>query len=153
MFVILPRGYTILDVSFYKKAQAPSPHPMKNALLVLLMLLLPWQTISAAESNFTHIVNSQQETATFIKHFTEHVRLVMHHHDGADNDGPPHDDDSRQSARHLADFDHGFSVNVLFANPLVVSAPPDVCAAPVIRPDSFDDRTTLPLRRPPRSLI
>ena len=126
---------------------------MKNALLVLLMLLLPWQTISAAERNFTHVVSSQQGTASFIKHFTEHARLVMHHHDGDDNGGPPHDDDSRQSTRHLADVDHGFSVNALFATPLAITALPDVRIAPVIRPDSFEDRTTLPLRRPPRSLV
>lgn len=126
---------------------------MKNALLILLMLLLPWQTITATERNFTHAVSGQTSTAAFIKHFGEHVKQVMHHHDGDDDGSPPHDDDSRQSARHLADFDHGFSVNVLLATPLAVSALADVRIAPVIRPDSFDDRTTPPLRRPPRALV
>lgn len=131
---------------------------MKNALLILLMLLLPWQAISAAERSLTHVLGSQQSTASFIEHFTHHLKLVMHHHDsGDDNDGdgggPMHDDDSRQSARHLVDFDHGFSASVLFATPVGVAVLPEIRIAPVIPPDSFDDRTTLPLRRPPRALL
>ena len=127
---------------------------MKNALLVLLMMLLPWQAITAAERNFVHVVDSQQSEASFIKHYTEHVELIMHHHDGdGDEDsGTPHDDDSQQSARHLADFDHGCSFNVLFPAPHAVAVLPAVRIAPAIRPVSFDDRTTVPPRRPPRAL-
>lgn len=126
---------------------------MKNALLILLMLLLPWQSATAMERNFTHVMDSQQSTASFIKHYSQHVKLVMHHHDGADDRGASHDDDSQQSARHLADFDHGVSFNVLFSAQFAVATVPAIRIAPVIRPDSFDDHTTPPLRRPPRTLI
>ena len=128
---------------------------MKNVLLILFMLLLPWQSISAAQRNLTHVADGHQSTAAFIKHYSEHVDLVMHHHhdDGDEDAGPSHEDDSRQSARHLADFDHGFSMNVLFPVQHAVFALSAVRIAPVIRPDSFDDHTTLPLRRPPRTLI
>lgn len=125
---------------------------MKNALLVLLMLLLPWQAITAAERNFMHVVDSQQGEAAFVKHYTEHVELIMHHHDGDDDGGASHDDDSQKSVRHLADFDHGFSFNVLFPTDHLVATLPTVRIAPAIRPDTFDDRTTLPPRRPPRTL-
>lgn len=127
---------------------------MKNALLVLLMMLLPWQAITAAERNFDHVVDSQQGEAAFIKHYTEHVELIMHHHDGdgEEDSGVPHDDDSQQSARHLADFDHSCSFNVLFPAPLAVAAFPAVRIAPAICPVSLDDRTTAPPRRPPRAL-
>ena len=67
---------------------------MKNAVLIMLMLLLPWRTITAAERNFMHVMDSQQSTASFIKHYSEHVELVMHHHDGEDDDGAAPDDDS-----------------------------------------------------------
>jgi len=123
---------------------------MKNALLILFMLLLPWQTITAAERNFMHVTDSQQSEANFVKHFTEHVDMVMHHHD--DDDGVAHDDDTQKSARHLADFDQGLCFNVLFPAPHAVPMLPVVRIAPVIRPDSFADRTTLPPRRPPRAL-
>ena len=125
---------------------------MINALLILLMLLLPVQTISAAQRHFTHIVGSQQSTASFIKHYGEHVELIMHHHDDGGDRGASHNDDSQKSARHLVDFDHGFSINVLFPAQLQIAALPVIRIAPVICPDSFDDHTTLPLRRPPRVL-
>ncbi len=130
-------------------------YQMKNALLILLMLLLPWQTITAAQRNFAHVMDSQQSTASFIKHFSEHVKLVMHHHDSEDDHGSSaaHEDDSEQSARHLVDFDHGFSVNVLFSFGPAVAALPADRIAPVIRPDSFDNHTIRPLRRPPRTLV
>jgi len=123
---------------------------MKNALLILFMLLLPWQTITAAERNFEHVTGSQQNVAYFVKHFTEHAELVMHHHDDDEPDGVAHDDDTQKSARHLADFDHGLAFNVLFPAPHTVVILPTARVAPTIRPDTFDDRTTLPPRRPPR---
>lgn len=125
---------------------------MKNALLILFMLLLPWQTITAAKRNFMHVTGSQQSEAYFVKHLTEHIELVMHHHDEDDDGVVAHDDATQKSARHLADFDQGLCFNVLIPAPHAVAVLPAVRIAPVVRPDSFADRTTLPLRRPPRVL-
>lgn len=122
-------------------------------LLILLMLLLPWQAITAAERNFTHVIGNQESTASFIRHYSEHLAQSMHHHDDDDDHGVSHDDNSERSARHMADFDHGFSMNVLFPIPHAVTAVPVGSIAHGICPDSFDDRTTLPLRRPPRALV
>lgn len=127
---------------------------MKNALLVLLMLLLPWQAITAAERSFVHIMNGKQSEISFVKHFSEHVELIMHHHDDDDDDGDAsHNDDTQKSARHLADFDHGLSLNVLFPALHTVAMLPVVRIAPAIWSGIFDDHTTLPPRRPPRALI
>jgi len=127
---------------------------MKNALLVLLMLLLPWQAITAAERNFVHVMNGKQSEASFVKHFSEHVEMIMHHHDDDDDDGDAsHNDDTQKSARHLADFDHGLSLNVLLPAPHMVAMLPAVRIAPAIWSGTFDDHTTLPPRRPPRALI
>lgn len=125
---------------------------MKNALLILFMLLLPWQTIAAAERNVMHLTGSQQGEANFARHAIEHAGLLMHHHDEDDDGGVAHDDDTRQSARHMSDFDQGFCFNALLPAPQPVAVLPAMRIAPVARPDSFADRTILPLRRPPRAL-
>lgn len=131
--------------------------PMKNALLVMLMLLLPWQVITAAEHNFVHIMNGKQSEATFVKHFSEHAEMIMHHHHDDDDDyddgDASHNDDTQKSARHLADFDHGLSLNVLFPALHTVAMLPVVRITPAIWSGTFDDHTTLPPRRPPRALI
>ena len=130
---------------------------MKKTLLILLILILPLQVLSLAERNFKHIVASQHSTALFIKHYAEHVALVMHHHDDVDENDEgttPHNDESPQSARHIVDFDHGFSINILLATTVYVLTPtPVIRTALVIRSDSFDDRSIPPLRRPPRTLV
>jgi hypothetical protein len=125
---------------------------MKNALLVLLMLLLPWQAITAAERNFVHVMNGKQSEASFVKHYGEHVEMTMHHHDDDVGD-PSQNDDMQKSARHLADFGQGLSLNVLFPAPHAVAMLPAVRIAPAIWSDTFDDHTTVPPRRPPRTLI
>ena len=99
-----------------------------------------------------HILKGKQSEASFVKHFSEHVEMVMHHHDDDDGDAS-HDDDTQKSARHLADFDHGLSFNVLFPAPHTVAMLPAVRIAPAIWSGIFEDNTTLPLRRPPRALI
>ncbi len=129
---------------------------MKNALLVLFMLLLPWQAITAAERNFVHIMNGKQSEVSFVKHFSEHVEMIMHHHDddADDDDGEvSHNDGTQISARHLADFDHALSLNVLFPALHSIAMLPIVRIAPTVWSGTFDDHTTLPPRRPPRALI
>jgi hypothetical protein len=122
---------------------------MKNPLLILLMLILPWQAMLAAERNFAHMIGSGQSTAYFIQHYTEHTDQILHHHD--DDSGPSHEDDTKASSRHLADADQGFSINVLLPVPAAVTIFPAARIAPEFHPDSFYDRTTLPPLRPPRS--
>lgn len=123
---------------------------MKNALLILLLLILPWQAITAAERNFAHVIGSGQGEARFVKHFTEHAEQVLHHHDDADGDS--HEDDTQESSRHLADVDHGFSLNVLLPAAHAIASLPSSGSAPVIRPKTFSNRTTVPPLRPPRAL-
>ncbi|MEX5745941.1 hypothetical protein [Massilia sp. X63] len=126
---------------------------MKNKLLILLLFLLPWQAITAAERNYAHVIGGGQGTVYFIQHYTEHVDQVLHHHDDDDDNGGSHQDDTGKSLRHLADIDHGFSINVLLPAPPAIAWLPQVRVAPVLRPDSFFTRTTLPPLRPPRPLV
>ena len=103
-----------------------------------------------------HVMNSKQSEASFVKHFSEHVEMIMHHHDDEDGDHDgeaSHNDDTQKSARHLADFDHGLSFYVLFPAPHAVTMLPTVRIAPATWSSTFDDHTTLPPRRPPRALI
>lgn len=125
---------------------------MKNALLILLMLLLPWQANAAAQRNFEHVIRSQHSGDSFIKHYAEHVELVMHHHDSDDDGGLSHDD-AEKSARHLADVDHGFNFNVLFPALHAVATLPTASLARAPCLYRFDDRNTPPPRRPPRALV
>ncbi|QYG02788.1 hypothetical protein [Massilia sp. NP310] len=124
---------------------------MKNTFLILLMFLLPWQTISAAERNFEHMIGSGQSTVYFVQHFTEHVDQILHHHNDDDDSGGSHQDDTKKSLQHLADVDHGFSINVLLPASPAVAVPIEARIAPSMRPDTFYNRTTLPPIRPPRA--
>lgn len=100
-----------------------------------------------------HVMGGQQSAASFIKHYTEHIELIMHHHDSDDGSGVSHDDDSEKSARHLADFDHGVNFNVLLPASHAVAALPTVRLAPATCLYSFDDRNTPPPRHPPRASV
>lgn len=124
---------------------------MKNVLLILFMLLLPWQSIAATERNLAHVTSSQQGQVEFTQHFTEHVQLVMHHHD--DDGGESHDDDKQQSSRHLADNSQGFSMNALFPTSQTVVILPMVRVGHSLPPETFQTRSTLPPLRPPRTLV
>lgn len=124
---------------------------MKNVLLILFMLLLPWQAIAAAERNLAHVTSSKQGQTELIQHFTEHVQLVMHHHD--DDGGESHDDDKQQSSRHLVDISQGFSINALFPTSHTVLVSPMVRVGHPLPPYSFQTRTILPPLRPPRTLV
>lgn len=149
LILILLRGYNCWNRYWLR---LPTYLPMKNVLLVLLMLLLPWQAITAAERVYLHVTSSSgQGEAAFIKHFTEHNEQILHHHDDDEGDGVSHQDDTAKSWRHLADIDHGFSINLLLPAAPMVATLPDVRVAPVIRPEFFEDRTPLPPRRPPRT--
>ncbi|MBV6323761.1 hypothetical protein [Duganella violaceipulchra] len=129
---------------------------MKNALLILLMLVLPLQAIAAAERNLTHVLGSGsgQGLAFIAQHMAEHAEHVLHHHDDDDDadDGGIHVDSSHKSIQHLADYEQGCGMNILlsaFDEPCLPVTPRVV---PIFRSDGFSDRTTIPLLRPPRAL-
>ena len=129
---------------------------MKNVLLILLMLILPLQAIAAVERNLTHVLGSGSGhgLAFVAKHMAEHAEHVPHHHDDDDDaeDGGTHVDNSQKSIQHLADYEQGCGMNILFpafSEPCLPVAPR---AAPSFRPDVFSDRSTTPLLRPPRAL-
>ncbi|MYM96447.1 hypothetical protein [Duganella vulcania] len=128
---------------------------MKKALLILMMLLLPWQTATAMQRNLVHLLGGGADAAVVSKHIAEHEAHVPHHHDDDDDDDDddagagPHEDHSSKSVQHLSDYEHGGSLQLLLQAPapLPVSAPAD--APPVFAGLAYSDRTTLPPLRPP----
>ncbi|ABR91920.1 Uncharacterized conserved protein [Janthinobacterium sp. Marseille] len=125
---------------------------MKKVTLILLILVLPLQAFAAMERNLTHIL-SGSGMEFVLKHITEHANLVMHHHDGDGlivDDDATHADHSQKSVQHLADYEHGYSMNILLPafNQLGLVAIERI--APSFWPEVFSDRTTSPLLRPPR---
>jgi hypothetical protein len=132
---------------------------MKKVLLILIMLVLPWQAIAAAERNLTHVLGSGSghEPKFVIKHIAEHADHVLHHHDDDEdedaNDSTTHIDSSQKSFQHLADFEQGCSMNMLLPALHEPGLPVVERIAPAFRPDVFSDRTTIPLLRPPRALV
>lgn len=99
-----------------------------------------------------HMIGGGQSTVYFVKHYTEHADQILHHHDDEDDSGGSHEDDTKESQRHLADVDHGFSMNVLLPAAPAMAVLIEARTAPVVRPDTFYNRTTLPPLRPPRAL-
>jgi hypothetical protein len=130
---------------------------MKKALLILLMLLLPLQSAIAAERGFTHLMRGSNEHGLSLvaQHLAEHAGSVPHHHDDDDEDADAgseaHVDNSPQSLQHLADYEHGCAMNLLL---LPAAAPLPLAVSlrlpPIVAVDTYSDRTTLPLLRPPR---
>lgn len=127
---------------------------MKKALLIFLMLLLPWQSLIAAERNFTHLMSRAPGHGLELvaKHIAEHSANIPHHHDDDDDDGDAHVDNSQKSFRHLTDFEHGSGINLLWPAPVDLPLALDIRVPPTMSSDIYSDRTTLPLLRPPRSL-
>lgn len=123
---------------------------MKKVLLILLMLLLPWQAFAAAERNLTHVLGGDglHGQAVVMKHIAEHASHVMHHHDDVDDD--THEDDSEQSAQHMLDFEQDCGMLVLLSADISTFAFFRARVMPAIKPDAYSGRTTLPLLRPPR---
>ena len=127
---------------------------MINFILIILMAILPMQTIAASERNLTHVLGGagSQRSEFVMKHIGEHASHVMHHHDGDDvNESTTHVDNSQKSYKHIADFEQGCSMNFLLLAVSTTSLPVIDRVAPALRPDAFSDRTTIPLLRPPRA--
>lgn len=126
---------------------------MKNVVLVLLLLLLPWQSVVAAERNLTHVLGSGHAMVVALEHLAEHEAHVLYHHDdeqNADGDYSPHVDKSQKSVHHLANCEHGGSMFLFFPPPCLPGVLVAERLAPSLPPDAFSDRTTSPLLRPPR---
>lgn len=127
---------------------------MKNALLILMMFLLPLQSLIAAERNFAHLMEGgNKHGISFVaKHMAEHSADIAHHHDEDDDNGDVHIDKSSKSLQHLNDFEHGSGMNLLFSPAVQLPVAVDFGVPPEVSSDTFSGRTTLPLLRPPRSL-
>jgi ABC-type nickel/cobalt efflux system permease component RcnA len=123
---------------------------MKKALLILLMLVLPWQSLAAMERNLAHTVSgSEHGTQYVVEHMAEHAGHILHHHDD-DGDGATHVDDSEKSAQHLADYEQAGSMNLLFATIDAPSAVAVTLLPLAVWRDPYRTRSILPLLRPPR---
>lgn len=126
---------------------------MKKALLIFLMLVLPWQSLAAMERALAHMGAGSGHGAQFVaKHMAEHAGHVLHHHDDDDDDddSATHVDDSQKSVQHLADYEQAGSMNLLL---LSLNAPGSVAIPrfhPAVWRDPFRTRSVLPLLRPPR---
>jgi hypothetical protein len=125
---------------------------MKNALLLILLFVLPWQAIAGAERSFAHVMSSRigGDFQYMSKHMAEHDAHVLHHHDD-DDDGEAHVDKSEKSVQHLNDYDQGCGLHVLLPAPPPLFAIALPSLAPDSWPDTFSDRTTLPPLPPPRA--
>lgn len=125
---------------------------MKKALLIFLMLVLPWQAIAGMERNLGHRSGSGHGSALGIKHMVEHAEHVLHHHDddGDDDAGATHVDKSEKSAQHLADYEQAGSMNLLLPSLGAPVSAPIACSPPAFWREPFRTRSILPLLRPPR---
>lgn len=123
---------------------------MKKSLLILMMFLLPLQSVIAMERNFTHVMNAsgKQGLQAETKHIVEHTANIPHHHD--EDDGDVHVDNSQKSFQHLSAYEHGLGLHVLLPAPMQLPLALEMRSPPLISPDTFSNRTTLPLLRPPR---
>jgi hypothetical protein len=124
---------------------------MKKALLIILLIVFPWQAIAAAERNLVHVMSGGTggDVHYMSRHMAEHEAHVLHHHDD-DDDGDAHVDKSEKSVQHLNDYEHGGGLHVLLPLPPVVSPLALPQSAPASRPENYSDRTTLPPLPPPR---
>lgn len=125
---------------------------MNKALLIFLMLILPWQAFASMERQFAHVLHGgPDQLALVIQHIAEHETHIPHHHGKDDDggDGDIHVDNSAQSIHHLADYEQGLYSNALLPMPMIAT----VCAvariAPQVAPRTFTSHTTTPPTRPP----
>lgn len=118
---------------------------MKRFFLIFLALILPLQTIVAAERGF-YALEGQSEKVV-VQHLLEHADHVSHHHD----DGEIHEDDSLASAQHMLDCDQGGSLGFIVPgqSPLALFVP--ASTRPALAKDVFPSRTTSPPLRPPHA--
>ncbi|WP_374360265.1 hypothetical protein [Pseudoduganella danionis] len=127
---------------------------MKKALLILMMVLLPWQAAMASQRNLTHLL-SGASTASLQAHLAEHEAYIPHHHHDHDDDDDddqtvPHQDGSAKSFQHLHDFDQGGTLNLLWHTQLTLAHTEAATSTPALPTDGYVSRNTHPPLRPPR---
>lgn len=116
---------------------------VRRLLLILLMIILPWQAIASTLSSLTH------ESDNIVMHMAEHDLGIAHHHH---DDGSFHHDNSETSREHLSEHvccpgaamlvSLSIDVSVIFASLAPPEFSPPFLAGPVLEG----------LRRPPRAL-
>lgn len=129
---------------------------MKKALLIILLIVFPWQAIAAAERNLTHVMSGHigADFHRIGQHMADHDAHVLHHHDDDDDDdgdGDAHVDKSDKSIQHLNDYEHGGCLHGLLPATPTLSAIAAPRLAPVAWPQRYSNRTTLPPLPPPRA--
>ena len=116
---------------------------MRRFVLILLMIMLPWQAFAATVNTFMH------ESDNIVMHIAEHELGISHHHH---DDGSSHHDNSEASSEHGSDHTGCSGVAVLADLSMDVSffpasvAPPEFSSLLLAGPDLAG------LRRPPRTL-
>jgi len=106
-----------------------------------------------------HVIGGAGQSVEFVvSHLSAHADRVMHHHDDHDDsnsdvagESATHVDDSQESYKHISDIDLSCGISFLLPAISLSSLPAIDRIAPALRPDTFSDRTTLPLLRPPRA--
>ena len=139
---------------------------MKKVFLIFLLLVLPLQTLAAAERAFVHALgnggNGGNGAHGFVlKHFVEHSNHILHHHDHDDQDDDDDDDDrstvhednSSGSIKHILDVDQSSSFNAMV--PAIMALP--VFRIIAVRPECpvhvLSDCPRRSLFRPPRTAV
>jgi ABC-type nickel/cobalt efflux system permease component RcnA len=116
---------------------------VRRFLLILLMIMLPWQALASTMDTLTH------ESENIIMHVAEHDLGIAHHHH---DDGSSHHDNSETSRDHLSDHVCCPGAAILFSRSIDVLVFPAALAPPervlpfLAGPD-LEGR-----RRPPRTL-
>jgi len=123
------------------------PYPMKNVLVIIMLVLLPLQAFAAMERGLAHLLGGGYGTQVFAKHLIEHEEHVAHHHDAH---GSPHDDGSPQSIQHLTDFEHQCASFMPLPMDVQLAQVTITRIAPDIRCESYSDHIPLHPLRPPR---
>lgn len=133
---------------------------IKKTFLIFLLLVLPLQTLAAAERAFVHALGngSAESHGVTLQHFVEHSNHVPHHHDAAghdaDDDGddhpPVHADDSPGSIKHVLDFDQHSNFHAVIPTMAELPAFHFISIKPACTVRILQDRPRRSLFRPPR---
>ena len=116
---------------------------MRRFVLILLMIMLPWQALAATVDTFVH------ESGDIVMHIAEHEFGIAHHHH---DDGSSHHDNSDASREHVCDHAGCSGVAVLADLSLDVSFFPASVAPPEFSSPLLAGPDLAGLRRPPRTL-
>lgn len=128
---------------------------MKKALLIFLLVALPWQALASAERAFAHFfANGSQDSHAFaLQHFIKHSSHVLHHHDDGDERGTFHEDGSAKSVKHIFDYDQAGKSLAAVQTLTTLRASRFAETRPVCALHAMSDCPSRPLFRPPRTPV